>query len=665
MADQRIKIKIDVDNQPIKSLKAELRETVQALQQTELGTEKFEQLNAKAAELKDKMAEVNEQIAVFATGSKYEQVGNSLGEITAGIQGMDFDRAVQGAKLFQKTAGSITFKDAIGSVKQLGSTIASVGKTILTNPLFLIAAVVAAIVIAIVALLDELGILDKIMKVVGDAIGYVVQMLKDMLDWMGLTSYAAEDAAARQAVAQEQVAQAHEKKRETVVDAYDHEIRMAKIAGKDTTDLERQKQHAIIETSKQQLIALDTQIKAMRAAGNLTKEKADEIRKAMGELRNGIKEARQEIQGINAQEVADNKAANEKKAADNKAARAAAAQQRKQDAADRLAASRAIQDAELSIMAEGQEKEIKSNTIKYQRLIADTLANEKLKQSEKDKITAALLIESNQKEGAINKTFADAEAAKTLEENAKKAEAQKAFEEQLFSLRAETTQKTIDAFTLAQEAETNALKEQLTQNLISIEQYNQGKKAIEEFYANEIGMIRQEEADKEMQRERAIRDNKLELASGALSAISANLKEGSKAQKAVAVGIATIDTFLGAQKAYLSQLTPGDPTSPIRGVIAAASAVAMGIANVRKILSVQPSTSGGGGSAPSAAGGGSAPSFGSMTSQSTPQMNLNNNTAQQNAGGESNRERVIVVDYHDIQNKGNELEMSNQRVTLA
>ena len=666
MADQRIKIKIDVDNQPIKSLKAELRETVQALQQTELGTEKFEQLNAKAAELKDKMAEVNEQIAVFATGSKYEQVGNSLGEITAGIQGMDFDRAVQGAKLFQKTAGSITFKDAIGSVKQLGSTIASVGKTILTNPLFLIAAVVAAIVVAIVALLDELGILDKIMKVVGDAIGYVVQMLKDMLDWMGLTSYAAEDAAARQAVAQEQVAQAHEKKRETVVDAYDHEIRMAKIAGKDTTDLERQKQHAIIETSKQQLIALDTQIKAMRAAGNLTKEKADEIRKAMGELRNGIKEARQEIQGINAQEVADNKAANEKKAADNKAARAAAAQQRKQDAADRLAASRAIQDAELSIMAEGQEKEIKSNTIKYQRLIADTLANEKLKQSEKDKITAALLIESNQKEVAINKTFTDAEAAKTLEENAKKAEAQKAFEKQMFDLRAETLQKQIDAFKIIQEQELTDLQTQLNEKLISEEQFQAAKKALAEKTNLEIDALNQEQAAKEMALNKAVKDGALELASQALAGLAANMKEGSNAAKAVAVAQASMDTYRAATAAFAS--TAANPITtvfPAAPFIAAASAVAMGIANVRKILSVQPSTSGGGGSAPSAAGGGSAPSFGSMTSQSTPQMNLNNNTAQQNAGGESNRERVIVVDYHDIQNKGNELEMSNQRVTLA
>jgi SMC interacting uncharacterized protein involved in chromosome segregation len=68
MADNTIKINVEVDDKPVKSLKAELRETIDQLQRAELGTEAFEKLNQKAAELKDKMAEVNEQVAVFATG---------------------------------------------------------------------------------------------------------------------------------------------------------------------------------------------------------------------------------------------------------------------------------------------------------------------------------------------------------------------------------------------------------------------------------------------------------------------------------------------------------------------------------------------------------------------------------------------------------------------
>ena len=64
-----------------------------------------------------------------------------------------------------------------------------------------------------------------------------------------------------------------------------------------------------------------------------------------------------------------------------------------------------------------------------------------------------------------------------------------------------------------------------------------------------------------------------------------------------------IDTYLGAQKAYTSQLVVGDPTSPIRGAIAAGVAIATGVANVAAIAKTKtPGTSKGGG------GGGSTPS---------------------------------------------------------
>jgi hypothetical protein len=45
-------------------------------------------------------------------------------------------------------------------------------------------------------------------------------------------------------------------------------------------------------------------------------------------------------------------------------------------------------------------------------------------------------------------------------------------------------------------------------------------------------------------------------------------------------------------------------------------------------------------------------------------MNVNNGV-QQNAGGDNKREKVIVVDYTDIQNMGNSLDKMQQKVTLA
>jgi hypothetical protein len=88
------------------------------------------------------------------------------------------------------------------------------------------------------------------------------------------------------------------------------------------------------------------------------------------------------------------------------------------------------------------------------------------------------------------------------------------------------------------------------------------------------------------------------IASGLLGTVSDLVGKNTAAGKATAIAATTIDTYLGAQKAYTSQLIPGDPSSPIRAAIAAAIAVAGGIKNVREIAKTKV-PGGGGASAPS------------------------------------------------------------------
>ena len=57
-----------------------------------------------------------------------------------------------------------------------------------------------------------------------------------------------------------------------------------------------------------------------------------------------------------------------------------------------------------------------------------------------------------------------------------------------------------------------------------------------------------------------------------------------KRNQAEAIGRTIIDTAQGAQKAYVSQLLPGDPTSPIRGALAAA---AVGVSGALKIATIK------------------------------------------------------------------------------
>ena len=80
-----------------------------------------------------------------------------------------------------------------------------------------------------------------------------------------------------------------------------------------------------------------------------------------------------------------------------------------------------------------------------------------------------------------------------------------------------------------------------------------------------------------------------------------------KRNKAISIAETLVSTYQAAQKAYASQILPGDPTSPVRATIAAGIAVAAGLANVAKIKSQQftggGSTGGGGGGSTGVGGG--------------------------------------------------------------
>ena len=129
------------------------------------------------------------------------------------------------------------------------------------------------------------------------------------------------------------------------------------------------------------------------------------------------------------------------------------------------------------------------------------------------------------------------------------------------------------------------------------------KQKVKEFYTKKSKKLKKEEADFEKLMQKQVSDANLQVASQALGAVSQLVGENTAAGKAAAIAATTIDTYLGAQRAYTSQLIPGDPSSPIRAAIAAGVAVAGGLANVAAIVKTKtPGTSKGGG------GGGSTPS---------------------------------------------------------
>jgi hypothetical protein len=128
--------------------------------------------------------------------------------------------------------------------------------------------------------------------------------------------------------------------------------------------------------------------------------------------------------------------------------------------------------------------------------------------------------------------------------------------------------------------------EQFQKGLITEQQYNEALKGYSEARIE----IDRKENEAKMQN--------AAMAAGLLNTVSDLVGKNTAAGKATAIAATTIDTYLGAQKAYVSQLIPGDPSSPIRAAIAAAIAVAGGIKNVREIAKTKV-PGGGAASAPS------------------------------------------------------------------
>lgn len=122
--------------------------------------------------------------------------------------------------------------------------------------------------------------------------------------------------------------------------------------------------------------------------------------------------------------------------------------------------------------------------------------------------------------------------------------------------------------------------------------------------------------------------------------------------KAAQIAETVITTVSGAQKAYASQIIAGDPTSPIRGAIAAALAVAAGVARVRQIEQTTFQSK----SAPSGGTGGGGGEF--APTLGAPVTNTATNLSSIGFGQEQEPVKVFVTetDITGIQNKINKIE---------
>ena len=173
-----------------------------------------------------------------------------------------------------------------------------------------------------------------------------------------------------------------------------------------------------------------------------------------------------------------------------------------------------------------------------------------------------------------------------------------------------------------------------------------------------------EAADKKKARDEKLMQNAFDLTRGGLQAIAdvtlafagqseAAQRRAFETQKKVGIAIALVDTYLAAQKAYLSQMQL-TPDSPIRAAIAAGVAVASGLARVAAIRNTTFSA-GSASAAPQAVRPAGLPQGGQQQPPAafSPNSTGTNPTGQPNPMGQGQQPlRAYVVD-RDIENASN------------
>jgi len=175
----------------IGAIKKELRELKGEIASA-TDSEQIAKLSQRAGELKDQLADANEQVNIFASGSKFEQVSNGLGSIKDSIMSLDFAEAGDKAKLLTSALKGINPAEFAAQFKGFGQTILSLGSAVgvamkqfiafgislLANPIFLLVAVITAIVVAILLLLNKMGILKKVIDFLMKPINDLIQGFK-------------------------------------------------------------------------------------------------------------------------------------------------------------------------------------------------------------------------------------------------------------------------------------------------------------------------------------------------------------------------------------------------------------------------------------------------------------------------------------------------------
>ena len=583
------------------SLKAQLRELQVQLANTEPDSDKYVELAQAASEVKDKIADAAEAVGTQA-GSAFERVGNSLGLVTGRLTSLDFGGAAEGAKLLAKNISDVKFSDVTDGIKATSKSFITLGKALLTNPLFLLTTVIVAIITNFDTLKNVIPGLGAVMEVIGEVVSFITDGVKSLSDAILGTEFIANDALNNSIAARDAALKELDKQEKRAV-------ANAKKNGESVTAVEEKYANERIKTYQN---IIDQAAYLTSQGIKLTQ---DQIK--------GVEEANAALFDIETQqiqkqaEVAEQaRKAEEKRLADIEKKRddaAKKAQERankikaqEQEVADAIKASK---EEQFQATLSAEEKELRAVAVKYNQLKEKAGANAELQKQLREQELGDLQVISDK----YFQQRLDTELANQIKLDEAKLAAEKAYQENLQQLQEETF-----IATLSEQDKEELAISQKYDKLFELAQGNRDReKEITDLQEAELNIIREKyrkedqqkadekakedkekaeaKAQEDLEREQSIADAKIAITQQSLGAIStfigaiakkdeASQKRAFRAQKAVSIAQATIDTYASANAAFLStQKNPVSILFPAAPYIAAGGAIAAGIANVATI----------------------------------------------------------------------------------
>ena len=646
--------KLYVVGENAKNVKGEIRELQAAMASGKLNSDAFAQAAQRAGELKDQVKDASEAVNANA-GPAFESLGNNAANLQDRLMSLDFEGVGQSMKGMATTIKNFSFKSITDGIKGVVSGFQAMTKAMMGNPILLALMAIIAVIAAVAA-----------------AFSYFQDSAREEAD-------AANEAITKSAENR------HRKEKKMLAEAGNSEKEKYRIkreaAAKDIQDTENQiknltdiekRGYSLSEDQEKELDKLrkqaadqrvDYEIMAIERMNALNATRIDVERqfnqigmsdreKQLDDLKNQMNDRLQVLrdQGADAETIRKQEAVfidKQNQLNDNF---------RKQDAAEHKSAmdAKRAKNKEYADAARQYEEEYQREVTKIREEIAAASMTDKEKeQAALDKYYNDLAVKYEKdakKKGEFEELkkkaqeVLDAKYKKIDEENAAKkaaddlkleqdkaddlAEMQKNFRLQEMSEKARARAEEVNALIkYYEEQQTLVIDNDAEYQRLAV-QRDAKLKELNTKFRTEDEKEQKEINEKKLANEKALSDNRIELARSGLNVLTdlmalnegrteAERKKSFQRNKALGIADALVATYQSATKAYASQLVVGDVTSPVRASIAAGIAVAAGLAQVAKIAKTQYT---GKASGASGGGGGSMPSAGAPAT-GAPQFN--------------------------------------------